>query len=488
MAGKFALRHVVGSDVVNELMSSTVRQSQTMSQGVMMSFDFPMAVRTARTVSATCSPRQVSQQLIEGEGETAAKEEEEGEHEVGEDAALSLVMMGLLRKAINAKKAFLMGAQQGNGYMTRRDFKNLLLKLGVIRTTSIACGMPARTVNGVALKKSIGPKMSTEPNSESLKSFSDVGEKVVDLVWRKEKLDDKKQGMVSFETFSRVLFAQNVGLETSQLQKLLAIESKATKDEVSNLHQRPQVRQASFALQAMDGDLDGDRKKYSSTYWYKGSIQTKTYNLDEKKKNVMDDVAWNMSQGALLEFGPDLNRHGKVLMKNSFEINFSTAPKNAKGTGNDSRELEFILPFSKTAERNASWPRINYDSKKVPQRIHPMSPTEENPQDFHPLADNIIKTNPDALRPQGTDQIGKVQVEQRRSFNRGLWAPTYAHGGRSSYSACTKETWVPIAHASTSLTHRFATPSFVAWPDSGNPLIRKFRESGRSRLMSKKKG
>lgn len=105
MAGKFALRHVVGSDVVNELMSSTVRQSQTMSQGVMMSFDFPMAVRTARTVSATCSPRPFSQQLIEGEGETAAKEEEEGEHEVGDDAALSLVMMGLLRKAINAKKA-----------------------------------------------------------------------------------------------------------------------------------------------------------------------------------------------------------------------------------------------------------------------------------------------------------------------------------------------------------------------------------------------
>ena len=27
--------------------------------------------------------------------------------------------------------------------------------------------------------------MSTESQSESLKSFSDVGEKVVDLVWRK---------------------------------------------------------------------------------------------------------------------------------------------------------------------------------------------------------------------------------------------------------------------------------------------------------------
>ena len=105
MAGKFALRHVVGSDVVNELMSNTVRRSQTMSQGVMMSFDFPMAVRTARTVSSTCSPRQFSQKLIEGEGETAANDEKEGEREVDEDAALSLVMMGLLRKAINAKKA-----------------------------------------------------------------------------------------------------------------------------------------------------------------------------------------------------------------------------------------------------------------------------------------------------------------------------------------------------------------------------------------------
>eukprot|EP00960_Hanusia_phi_P064209 765730-Hanusia_phi.AAC.1 len=354
MAGKFALRHVVGSDVVNELMSENMRQSQSMSQGVMLSFDFPMAARTVRRGPSTQGRRPE----FEVGDETEVQEEEE--YEVQDDAALSLVMMGLLRKAINAKnaKSFTqVGGDPDDSSRLRHASTN----------SEWGCG---KEIVGV---RELSSNAAMDSNNETLQSFSDVGEKVVDLVWRKVsprlglaqteggvytlyQLDEKKEGKINFETFSRVLFAQPSSQDAMSPTSVFRITTNGWK---------PGWRSDEFDGDDDDGDVDkfdvdvyddddgdddvihcsklrrgesskGDRLNKSnvvtyvqnsdgtltlfllhqsleeesnnksqqgnteilitfakvvtlsaaesSTYWYKGAIQSKNYNLEEKKK------------------------------------------------------------------------------------------------------------------------------------------------------------------------------------------------------------
>jgi len=133
--------------------------------------------------------------------------------------------------------------------------------------------------------------------------------------------------------------------------------------------------------------------------------------------------------------------------------------------------MAVIMPKTGQALRSKGWPRIDYDSKKAPERLLPLRHTDGDELAAQDVM-QLLANDPTAVRPQGTKAISEQQQVSKNQYSRGAWAPVYSHGGRSSQHALGKGSWNTAGL--TSQPREKLASSFVAWPDSGNPTLRKF--------------